>query len=140
MLERLVGFALSRALWLSLPLMLAVGFGMMVQMAASNTILQTIVDEDERGRVMSFYSRAFKARRNRPLTEEQKAFNKVVAGYRIVVEHALAQLNRFTVLRQVFRGRHQNHQKAHSQVVRVVARLVNRRTRVCPLKKYVPAA
>ena len=35
------------------------GFGMMQQMAASNTILQTIVDEDKRGRVMSFYSMAF---------------------------------------------------------------------------------
>ncbi len=39
--------------------MLLTGFGMMVQMAASNTILQTIVDEDKRGRVMSFYSMAF---------------------------------------------------------------------------------
>jgi MFS family permease len=55
----LVGFALSRTLWLSLSLMMAVGFGMMVQLAASNTILQTIVDEDKRGRVMSFYSMAF---------------------------------------------------------------------------------
>lgn len=82
----------------------------------------------------------FKARRNRPLTEAEKASNKVVAGYRIVVEHAIAQLNRFTVLRQVFRGWHPRHKKAHSQVVRVVARMVNRRTRVCPLKKYVPAA
>jgi DDE superfamily endonuclease len=82
----------------------------------------------------------FKARRNRPLTAEQKAYNQVVAGYRIVVEHAIAQLNRFTVLRQVFRGRTQHPQQAHSQVVRVVARLVNRRTRVCPLKKYAPAA
>ena len=32
---------------------------MMVQMAARNTILQTIVDEDKRGRVMSFYTMAF---------------------------------------------------------------------------------
>ena len=32
---------------------------MMVQMAASNTFLQTIVDEDKRGRVMSFYAMAF---------------------------------------------------------------------------------
>ncbi len=55
----LIGFALSPALWLSLPLLLVVGFGMMVQMAASNTILQTIVDQDKRGRVMSFYSMAF---------------------------------------------------------------------------------
>ena len=35
------------------------GFAMMVQMASSNTILQTIVDEDKRGRVMSFYATAF---------------------------------------------------------------------------------
>jgi len=82
----------------------------------------------------------FKARRNRPLTEEEKAHNKVVAGYRIVVEHAMAQLNRFTVLRQVYRGWHTRHAKAHSQVVRVVARLVNRRTKVCPLKTYAVAA
>ena len=55
----LIGFALSRAIWLSLAMMVLTGFGMMVQMAASNTILQTIVDEDKRGRVMSFYSMAF---------------------------------------------------------------------------------
>ena len=35
------------------------GFGIMVQMAASNTILQTIVDEDKRGRLMSLYTMAF---------------------------------------------------------------------------------
>jgi MFS family permease len=55
----LLAFAFSRSLWLSLPAMMAVGFGMMVQLAASNTILQTIVDEDKRGRVMSFYTMAF---------------------------------------------------------------------------------
>jgi MFS family permease len=55
----LIGFGLSRNLWLSLALMLLTGFGLMVQMAASNTILQTIVEEDKRGRVMSFYSMAF---------------------------------------------------------------------------------
>jgi MFS family permease len=55
----LIGFAFSQKLWLSLLMMLATGFGMMVQMAASNTILQTISDEDKRGRVMSFFSMAF---------------------------------------------------------------------------------
>ena len=45
--------------WLSLALLLFTGFGMMQQMAASNTILQTIVEEDKRGRVMSFYAMAF---------------------------------------------------------------------------------
>ncbi len=55
----LVGFSLSASLWLSLPLLVLAGFGMMVQMAASNTILQTIVDEDKRGRVMSYFGMAF---------------------------------------------------------------------------------
>ena len=55
----LIGLGLSRALWLSLVLMLLVGCAMMIQMAASNTILQTIVHDDKRGRVMSFYSMAF---------------------------------------------------------------------------------
>jgi MFS family permease len=55
----LIGFSLSKALWLSLVMMLVTGYGMMVQMAASNTILQTISDEDKRGRVMSFYAMAF---------------------------------------------------------------------------------
>lgn len=81
-----------------------------------------------------------KARRNHPLTEEQKEANKVIARYRVVVEHGIAQMNRFTALRQVFRGRVQNHARYHSQAVRVVAGLVNRRTRVCPLKTYKSAA
>jgi MFS family permease len=41
-------------------LMLLTGFGMIVQMASSNTVLQTVVDEDKRGRVMSFYAMAFR--------------------------------------------------------------------------------
>jgi MFS family permease len=55
----LVGFGFSRTLWLSLLLMTVTGGAMMQHMAASNTILQTIVDEDKRGRVMSLYSTAF---------------------------------------------------------------------------------
>lgn len=75
----------------------------------------------------------FKASRGHPLTEEQKASNRVVARSRIVVEHTMAQLNRFTVLRQVFRGR---RRERHGEVTRVVAKLVNRRLRVKPLKTY----
>jgi len=52
-------FGLSRWMWLSLPLMVVVGFTMMQQMSASNTIMQTIVDENKRGRVMSFYTMSF---------------------------------------------------------------------------------
>lgn len=52
----LIAFSLSRVLWLSLLVLMVGGFGMMVQLAASNTILQVIVDDDKRGRVMSFYT------------------------------------------------------------------------------------
>ena len=55
----LIIFSMSRVLWLSLCLMMVSGFGMMVQMTSSNTILQTIVEEDKRGRVMSLYTMAF---------------------------------------------------------------------------------
>jgi MFS family permease len=55
----LIAFSRSTLLGLSLPLMAIVGLAMMVQMASSNTILQTIVDEDKRGRMMSYYAMAF---------------------------------------------------------------------------------
>ena len=46
----------SRQLWLSLALMTATGYGLMYQVVATNTIVQTLVDDDKRGRVMSFYT------------------------------------------------------------------------------------
>ncbi|MGC1784372.1 MAG: MFS transporter [Acidobacteriaceae bacterium] len=55
----LIAFGFSKFLWLSLLLMLITGYGMMQGMAASNTIIQTIVPEDKRGRVMSYYTMAF---------------------------------------------------------------------------------
>ncbi len=55
----LIAVAISRTAWLTLPILVLAGFGMMVQMAASNTILQVIVDDDKRGRVMSLYSMAY---------------------------------------------------------------------------------
>lgn len=55
----LILFSLSRTLWISIVLLAIAGFGMMANMAASNTILQTIADDDKRGRVMSFYTVAF---------------------------------------------------------------------------------
>ncbi|HEY1461807.1 MAG TPA: MFS transporter [Terriglobales bacterium] len=55
----LITFGESRILWLSLIFVMVAGSGMMQQMAGSNTLLQTIVDDDKRGRVMSFYSMAF---------------------------------------------------------------------------------
>jgi MFS family permease len=55
----LILFGLSHILWLSLLLMVFVGYGMMQGMAASNTIVQTLVKENMRGRVMSYYTMAF---------------------------------------------------------------------------------
>jgi MFS family permease len=52
-------FSFSRNIPLSIFLMLFTGFGMMVQMASCNTMLQTIVDDDKRGRIMSLYVTAF---------------------------------------------------------------------------------
>ena len=53
-------FSFSRSFPVSMALMAVTGFGMIVQMAASNTVLQTITEEDKRGRVMSFYTMAFR--------------------------------------------------------------------------------
>jgi hypothetical protein len=77
----------------------------------------------------------YKARRNHPLTDEQKAYNRFLARYRIVVEHTIAQLNRFQVLVQVFRHRRDKH----NQMVRIVASLANRRIQAAPLKVYATA-
>lgn len=52
-------FSFSRNIILSLILMVFIGFGMMMQMASTNTLLQTLVDDDKRGRIMSLYVIAF---------------------------------------------------------------------------------
>ena len=54
----LIAFSLSQVLIVSLSMMFITGFGMIVQMVSSNTILQSIVEEDKRGRVMSIYATA----------------------------------------------------------------------------------
>jgi hypothetical protein len=71
-----------------------------------------------------------KATRGHPLSEDQKAANREISSCRVVIEHVMAQLNRFQVLKQVFRsvfGR-------HTRVIRVVAALVDRRIAAVPLK------
>jgi hypothetical protein len=71
-----------------------------------------------------------KATRGRPLSEDEVAANRKISGCRVVIEHVMAQLNRFQVLKQVFRsvfGR-------HTRVIRVVAALVDRRVAAVPLK------
>jgi MFS family permease len=55
----LIGFGLSHWFWLSMITVFIAGMGMMQGMAASNTVIQTIVTDDKRGRVMSYYTMAF---------------------------------------------------------------------------------
>ena len=47
---------LSQWFWLSMALMVVTGYGLMYQVVATNTIVQTIVDDDKRGRVMAYYT------------------------------------------------------------------------------------
>ena len=54
----LIAFSFSHVLWFSLLLMFLMGFGMMVEMASCNTVLQTLVEDDMRGWVMSLYTMA----------------------------------------------------------------------------------
>src|SRR6266571_264591 len=52
-------FSFSRHFWLSVALLLPAGFSMMLQMACSNTLIQTMVPDRLRGRVMAVYSMMF---------------------------------------------------------------------------------
>ena len=55
----LILFSFSRIFWLSVLLLVPVGFSMMVQMASSNTLIQAMVPDQLRGRVMAVYSMMF---------------------------------------------------------------------------------
>jgi MFS family permease len=55
----LILFSLSRKFWLSTVLLLPVGFSLMVQLASSNTLIQSMVPDRLRGRVMAVYSMMF---------------------------------------------------------------------------------
>ena len=65
-------FSLSQILWLSFIFITFAGFGVMIQMAAVNTLLQTIVDDNKRGRIMSLYTMAFIG---------MSPFGSFIAGY-----------------------------------------------------------
>lgn len=55
----MAAFAISRVLWISFLIVPLAGWGMITLFASCNTILQTVADDDKRGRVMSFFSMAF---------------------------------------------------------------------------------
>jgi MFS family permease len=55
----LIAFGFAKVLWVSVLILPFLGFGLMQQMAPTNTILQTIVDDEKRGRLMSLFSMCF---------------------------------------------------------------------------------
>ena len=105
----LIAFSFSHSLPLSLSILLFTGFGMLIQMISSNTILQTIVDEDKRGRVMSFYTMAFGG--TTPfgsilvgsLASRIGAPNTLIIGGIICIIGSLLFLTKLPVIRQAVR-------------------------------------
>lgn len=92
----LILFGFSHYLVLSLLLMLVVGFGMMQGLAASNTVIQTLVPEDKRGRVMSFYTMAFVG---------MAPFGSLLAGFlahRVGAPHAVMITGSFCVVGSIW--------------------------------------
>ncbi len=77
-----------------------------------------------------------RATKNRPLTDDREFGSRAINRERVVVEHVMAQSNRFRVLRQTFRSAFGRH----TRVFRVVALLADRRIAVTPLETYPPAA
>lgn len=55
----IIVFSISRTLWFSMIMMTLIGFGLMSLIVSLNTLLQTIVDDNKRGRIMSLYSMSF---------------------------------------------------------------------------------
>jgi MFS family permease len=55
----LIGFARSQVLWLSLLMMFGIGFCLVLQVAISNTLIQTLVADNRRGIVMSLFTLAY---------------------------------------------------------------------------------
>lgn len=55
----LMAFAFSRTLWLSIVLLVVAGFGFIVLVASGNTLVQTVVEDAKRGRVMAFFLMAY---------------------------------------------------------------------------------
>ena len=51
-----IGLGLSTSSWVSIVLMAVTGYGLMTQIVGTNTMVQTLVEDDKRGRVMSFYT------------------------------------------------------------------------------------
>ena len=105
----LMALSWSRSLALSLSLMVVIGFGILLISVSINMILQTIVDDDKRGRVMSLYTAAFLGVMplggliGGVLADHIGATNTVLMGGFVCVLAALYMTRQLPVLRQHMR-------------------------------------
>jgi len=105
----LIVFSFSRNFFLSIILLFIAGFAMMTHMASSNTIIQTLVDDDKRGRVMSFYTMAFMG--TMPIGSLYSGFmaseigapNTIIVGGIFCIAGALFILSKLPHLREIIR-------------------------------------
>jgi MFS family permease len=129
----LIGFSQSGVLWLSMALLVLTGAGMMVQMAAANTLIQTMVDEDKRGRVMGFFGMAFQGAA--PFGSLLAGWLAGLIGVRTVVvgSGALVLLGGLTFATQLPRlRRHARPVYARLGILRETAAGVNAATELSP--------
>ena len=105
----LILFSLSRHVPLSLALSLCTGFGLMGVITSTNTILQTISEEDKRGRVMSLYAMAFMGMTPfgsliiGALASKIGAPNAVIIGGIVCIISSYYFLSRLTIIRKMIR-------------------------------------
>lgn len=85
----LIAFAASHQIWLSLALLVVTGYCFMQQMASSNTILQTIAEDEMRGRVMSFYAMSFQGIAPFGSLIAGAAANRIGAPYTLMIGGAI---------------------------------------------------
>jgi MFS family permease len=78
-------FSFSKVLWLSMAIMFFAGFGMMVNLASCNTVLQTMVDDDKRGRVMSIFAMAFMGMAPLGSLAAGALAHRIGAGYTLLI-------------------------------------------------------
>ena len=110
----LIFFGFSRIFFLSSILMFFAGTGMMLQIASTNTLLQTISEENKRGRVMSFYTMAFRGMSPFGSLIAGSLGNSIGAPATLVLSGGISLLGAFTfylklpALRKVVRPIYEN--------------------------------
>ncbi|MHB1376969.1 MAG: MFS transporter [Candidatus Humimicrobiaceae bacterium] len=105
----LIIFSFSKNLWFSLAALLFVGFGMIVHISSINTILQTITDDNMRGRVMSYFTMAiigiapFGSLIDGVMTDKIGAPNTVMIGGAVCIICSIVFFTRLPMLKKLVR-------------------------------------